>query len=412
MENKTNTTCGYSELSLEQESFLKNYAWWVEMCGNLFIGVLGVILNSIAVIVLSTSTMRNNFFNRLLICLAIFDNLYLFCELSELFRLRYYTFVQQHMFANFIYPVRSVFLCSSIYMTVALTLERYHAITSPVQYRARGTTNMTSRLLRYMVPVLAFSIVYYIPKLLDLNVDEITQCTGNNVTTAMEGAQEVAYDNRDNDNCTIEYSLTPTELRMNHHYVLWYINISNLILTAFIPLGVLMYLNCKIYLSLNQFIQRQPSSGTGSSRRQQLTDVKKTFILFSIVAIFVICHSLRIILNIDEFFNLTTFKEEQEKGCDGVKFWAQVIVPLNQLLIIINASANFFIYVFFDKGFQQVLQQALACIIKSERQGHNKLNNGHEQNTRRGTLINNATNEMELSVMNGNGNDRTDSDNV
>ena len=152
-------------------------------------------------------------------------------------------------------------------------------------------------------------------------------------------------------------------------------------------------------MSLNQFIQRQPSAGTGTSRRQTLTDVKKTFILFSIVAVFVICHSLRIILNVNEFFNLTTYKEEHEKGCDGVKFWAQVIVPLNQLLVIINASANFFIYVFFDKGFQQVLQQ--ACIIRSERHGH-ELNNGLQSTTTRGTLKHNATNEIELSVMNGN----------
>jgi hypothetical protein len=228
------------------------------------------------------------------------------------------------------------------------------------------------------------------------------------VTAAVDDAQEVTRDNRYNNNCTIEYSLMPTDLRMDHHYVLWYMNISNLILTAFIPLGVLMYLNCKIYLSLNQFMQRQPSAGTNTSRRQQLTDVKKTFILFSIVAIFVICHSLRIILNVDEFLNLTTFKEEQEKGCDGVKFWAQVILPLNQLLIIINASANFFIYVFFDKGFQQVLQQVF--IIKSERQGHSKLNNGHEHTINRGTLMNNATNQIELSVMNGNGTDHQTGD--
>lgn len=399
MENKTNTTCGYTELSPEQDEFLKNYTWCVDMLGNLFVGVLGVVLNSITVIVLSTSTMRNNFFNRLLICLAVFDNLYLFCELSEVLRLRYYTFLQQHMFAYFIYPVRSVFLYSSIYMTVALTLERYHAIASPVQYRARGTTNMTSRLLRYVVPILALSVIYYIPKLLDMNVDEVTKCKGNNATTVVKDEPEFNQENRVKENCTTEYHLTPTPLRMEHYYVLWYINISNLILTAFIPLGVLICLNCKIYLSLNQFIQRQPSAGTRTSRRQRLTDVKKTFILFSIVAVFVICHSLRIILNVNEFFNLTTYKEEHEKGCDGVKFWAQVIVPLNQLLVIINASANFFIYVFFDKGFQQVLQQ--VCIIKSERHGHT-LNNGLQSTTTRVTLKHNATNEIELSVMNGN----------
>ena len=98
--------------------------------------------------------------------------------------------------------------------------------------------------------------------------------------------------------------------------------------------------NCKIYSSLSQFIQRQPSAQSADqrnkARRQQTNDVKKVFILFSIVIIFVLCHSIRVILNIDEFINLTRFKEEREKGCDGVNFWAQVIVPINQLLIILN----------------------------------------------------------------------------
>ena len=131
---------------------------------------------------------------------------------------------------------------------------------------------------------------------------------------------------------------------------------------------MLTYLNCRIYSSLNQFVARQPSvnasQSTSSARRQQTNDVKKVFILFSIVIIFVLCHSIRVILNIDEFINLTRFKEEREKGCDGVNFWAQVIVPINQLLIILNSSANFFIYVFWDKDFQQVLKQ--ACILRKE----------------------------------------------
>ena len=395
MDNGNNTTCSYTELSPAEGDFLDTYTWWVEMFGNLFIGIVGVILNFITMVVLSTSSMRNNFFNRLLICLAIFDNLYLFCEISEVFRLWHYTFAQQHVFAKFVYPIRSVFLCCSIYMTIALTLERYQAITSPIEYRARGSYNMTRRLLTYVMPVLVTSLFYYAPKFFDLEVVEEVMC---NAIDHSADVSDLNDETNISNNCTLEYALTPSTLRTNHHYVLWYINISNMLLTAFIPVGILIYLNCKIYLSLNNFIQRQPSmSGThepiGVCRRQQMVDVKKTFILFSIVAVFVLCHSLRFILNVDEFLNLTTFIEEQENGCDNPKFWDSVLVPLNQILIIINASAHFFIYVFFDHGFQHVLQQIF--IIKTEIQQH-KITIGNNNG-------NQGTENVELHLINNNG---------
>lgn len=291
-------------------------------------------------------------------------------------------------------------------MTIALTLERYQAITSPVQYRARGNYNMTKRLLTYVMPVLVISFVYYTPKFLDLEVVEMTECSPINPYTDFS---EVNDGVDGPTNCTLEYVLSPSTLRTNHHYVLWYINISNLLLTAFIPVGILIYLNCKIYLSLNKFIQRQPSMSNtgqlesmGSCRRQQMVDVKKTFILFSIVAVFVLCHSLRFILNVDEFLNLTQFIEEQEKGCNNPKFWDQILVPLNQILIIINASAHFFIYVFFDHGFQHVLKHIF--IIKSEIQSH-KVTLGTHPGIQRITPPgnNNTTEAIELGLIQNNG---------
>ena len=176
MGTQVNATCGHPELSKQQDTFLTNCRWWVEICGNLPVGVVGVILNCITLIVLSSPTMRTNFFNRILICLAFFDNCYLLCEISEVFRHRYYTYLQQHVFVSFVYPFRSIFMCSSMYMTVSLTLERYRAITSPMEYRLRGTTAMGKRLLYYVMPVMTFSFIYYTPKFLDLNVNEVVKC--------------------------------------------------------------------------------------------------------------------------------------------------------------------------------------------------------------------------------------------
>ena len=345
MESKTNITCDHSERSLIQGEFLKHFVWWVEMCGNFPVSLIGVVLNSVAVVVLSSSIMRNNFFNRLLICLAIIDNIYLLCEMSEVFRHLYRTYEQQYVLVSFVYPVRSVFMTSSIYMTVSLALERYHAITSPMEYRTRGTSDMTKRLFYYVLPVFAFTCIYYSPKFCDLNIDKILNCKNGSTINVVNRTQEYIETAIAERNCTISYPLIPTKLRVDPNYMFWYINVSNLILTALIPLCVLIYLNAKTYSALSQFIQRQPSSQSSSEQRnkdqrQQTNDVKKVFILFSIVGLFILCHSLRIILNIDEFINLSRFKEEQKKGCNGVKFWPLVVVPINQLLIIINASAH------------------------------------------------------------------------
>ena len=379
MDERHNSSCKDIKLSPEDIEFIDKYAWWVEIFSNLFVGVIGVFLNFITIIVLSSSTMRKNFFNRLLICLAVFDNLYLFCEISEVFRAQYYTFAQQHAFARFVYPIRSIFMCASIYINIALTLERYQAIAFPVQYRARSATDMTRRLLTNLIPILVVCVVYYTPKFFDLKVSESLECKSNRSTT---DTSEEKNNITSATNCTLQYYLTPTAQRTNHHYVLWYLNISNLLITAFIPVGILIYLITKIYLSFKKFLQRQPSRKpspklTRRNRRQQFTrrqalinldsttcygrekmvDVKKTFILFSIVFVFLFCHSLRFILNIDEFLRRAHFKEDQQSKCDGLYFWEQILIPLNQLLLIINPSAHFFIYVFFDQGFQMEISK-------------------------------------------------------
>ena len=168
----------------------------------------------------------------------------------------------------------------------------------------------------------------------------------------------------------------------------------------------MLYLNSRIYASLKSFRQRQPSqnanSSTGRERRNQANDVKKTFILFSIVIIFVLCHTLRIILNVDEFLNLTRFKEIRDKGCNtDSKEWVQIAVPINQLLIIFNSSGNFFIYSFFDPAFQKVLRQGLLIRRRGD-EGHRVIIDSRQGNVNRiNTNSNIKQNDtMELSNMN------------
>ena len=89
-----NISCDQFEISQKQEAFIRDFEWIVQVFGNLPVGIIGLLLNLVALVVLFTSSMRNNLFNRLLICLAITDTLFLSCEITEVFRHRYYYFIQ------------------------------------------------------------------------------------------------------------------------------------------------------------------------------------------------------------------------------------------------------------------------------------------------------------------------------
>ena len=67
------------------EAERKNYekfAWWVEGIGQTTVGGIGFLANCVAIPILCSKEM-SSIFNRLLTCLAIFDNTYLICSLVE-----------------------------------------------------------------------------------------------------------------------------------------------------------------------------------------------------------------------------------------------------------------------------------------------------------------------------------------
>ena len=413
MGNETNFSCNITHFSPEENRHFQNYSWWVETMGNLCCGCIGVFLNLITIHVFSSPALRKNFFNRLLICLAIFDTLYITCEISEVFRHRHNTFLQQSIFVNFVFPIRNIFMFSSVYMTVVLAFERYQAITNPMQYRIRGVrSSLNKELLTHVLPGVIFAVIYYIPRFFELNVEEIGKdCTNftNMTSISVNDSAEEAINIATKGTCTPKYIVVPTNLRRNHIYVFWYLIASNLTLTALIPFLALSFLNCKIISSLKKVSERKKSLRTKKSTASTDalcspnnnptshldTDMKKTFILFSIVALFVICHSLRVAFNIDEFiYRMRQLANSQ--FCRSPRIWTRYLGPFNQLFIILNSSLNFFIYTVFDNGFQGTLRSSLK--LKSHVQNEQNENTEGTRLTRNARII--VNNQIELSDMN------------
>ena len=70
----------------EQWKLYETISWWFEGCGSIIIGLMGIIFNLTTINVLFGSDLASSFFNWLLVCLAIFDNLFLLTGILEAFR--------------------------------------------------------------------------------------------------------------------------------------------------------------------------------------------------------------------------------------------------------------------------------------------------------------------------------------
>ena len=369
MENNTSIECEEG-LSETQRHAIDALSWWLDVVAYFVMGLIGIMLNTISMKVLLAPTMWNNFFNRLLMFLSAYNSVFILCGLLELFRRWQHSSFQQYLFTVFVYPLRSMVMCSSIYTTIALTLERYQAITSPIQYRNRGVNlSLGKRLFVYIIPIMLFSFAYYFPKFFDLYIEEVQVCSQNvseNVIPNLATEDEV-------DNCQTKYKIFPTSLRTNRQYIFWYLNVSNLVVTCLIPIGLLVFLNCRIASCLKQYRLRRyiqtthvnasdaTSLNASTRSRQKINiDVKQTFMLFSIVILFVLCHSLRIIMNTAEFLNFKKLDTEREKGCDGIGFWQHISLPISEFLLLFNSSAHFFVYMVFDKTFKKLLRDCFC----------------------------------------------------
>ena len=358
------------EITDSQWAFYHVFAWWIEGIAMLLIGCIGIFFNFLTITVLLVGELAGNFFNWLLVALAVCDSLLLLNGNLETFR-NYLgtTEFHKYMFVFVLYPFRSICLCISIYITIMLALERYNALVKPMVTHHRRdlrSKNHTlkdhislhwTRLLKYTGPIIVLSTLFFTPKWLELEIENHEVCSGNKTKS-----------------CSYEYEIIVTHLRSNNYYNLWYINIANLVVTAAVPFISLAYLNLNIYFEFKQYIDRQSLSKAATSsitvnqlqkkfRKREKDLVQQTMILFSIVVLFVLFHTLRIVLNVEEFLTLEKRKRAKETGCEWLQYWTIIAAPLSHLLLQINSSINFVIYCYFNRSFRYELSSLLNRVV-------------------------------------------------
>ena len=354
----------HSDYIMEQIEF------WVEGVLSTIVGTVGV-LGNISALSYFRKRLRGpqSTFYGLMIALAIYDLIIIISLIplmsipnfsSEFGKSRFY----QNFMATWTLFIAHVGLEGSIYLTMAISIERYLVICHPLRYRISSWPTKA-----FVIPIACFSIIYSAPKLyevetrvvhqlnhvvnytkeeeipkqclLQLNLEQQQQqqhVYESYQTCALwfrikfgSGAKDVAVP----DNCTharlkdlldklltsTTISIVPTQLRQNPCYYQIYIVWLNVIFNGIGPFLVLIILNAFIlrHLVLNERrgSSRRTSPGSSSGlrihhhenqKRKRETKVAMAKVSLAIVFVFIICHSIRWIPNVYEFFWVRLYK--------------------------------------------------------------------------------------------------------
>lgn len=301
--------------------YLELYSFIVNGILLNFIGFLGIFGNIISMIILSRPQMRSSI-NCLLIGLARIDTALIITSIL-LFGLpgiypytgllfTYYYKVLPHIIPV-VYPLATIVQTSSAYLTLTVSLERFVAVCHPLRARSLCTCG---RARIYVVAIIVFSLVYNFPRFWEAIIHS-GKYPDTNITV---------------------YCAMPSEMRSNEIYMTVYVHWCYFIFLYLIPFFSLAVLNLAIYrqiLKANR--ERQRLS------RLQRCEIGLATMLMCVVAVFFVCNLLPLVVNIIE-----VFKIDVDNGI------FELLVKTSNLLVTINSSVNFVIYVIFGEKFKRL----------------------------------------------------------
>ena len=201
--------------------------FWAEGVASTVVAIFGLMGNLISIWVLSDDELRSSAFNRLLLALAIIDCMFILPG-TIIYTAKAFSWQADwynRSFPVFLYPFTEIALCSSIYMTVAIAVERYIGLCRPFQ-RLSGSCSAKI----YITPVVLVAIALNIPKFFE---------------------SETTYRTNKENNTTVT-SIGVTSLRTHPDYITYYWMWTRLFITCVIPFILLALLNSKIYLAIRK----------------------------------------------------------------------------------------------------------------------------------------------------------------
>ena len=218
-----------------------------------------------------------------------------------------------------------------------------------------NTEAQVKRFLKYLIPVLGFSLIVNSPKFLELKV------IYNNSTDNLE--------------------IVATTLRKDPIYVFYYIGITLFIATLIVPFATVLYFNVRtfriIYIrrknqnSANDNMQQTNNGEIGNQlvlrthltlQEEKHTSEEKLFIIFfSISLLFLICQLPRLITNLQEAVFAKEMNECKKAGYHEFPLWTYPLIHISRLFLTINSSINSAIYCLFSSKYRAQAKKSFTC---------------------------------------------------
>ena len=241
-------------------------------------------------------------------------------------------------FPFIIYPITNISLCGTIFMTVAITIERFLGICYPLHLPPQNR-----KAWYYVLPVTLLSILLNLPKFLECEIDWVKD------DISVLFSPEEIYSN------ATRYEHHPiyraTDLRKNSNYIKYYTTYCRIIFTVIIPLFALVTINLKIIAELSK-LKFKPFG----SQRKLWKEVNMFMVLLSIVIIFICCNTPRTIIDIWEFYHLENIVNCNESQSPFFpEKWIECLTHISHFTVILNSSINFLVYCVVGHNFRKQL---------------------------------------------------------
>lgn len=305
-----------SDDAYNNTSNMNFFEFWINGVLINFVGIFGIFGNILSMVILSRPQMRSSI-NYLLIGLARCDTVLIITSML-LFGipaiypytgyLFYYYYNIYPNISPYLFPIAMSAQTASVYLTLTVTLERFVAVCHPLRARALCTYG---RAKIYVIIILIFAVLYNLPRLFEVNIKEGIHMDG-----------------------TIVYCVIASNLRSKEMYIQIYIHWLYLVFIYFIPFLSLSILNAMIYKQVRK----------ANRERQRLSRMEKREIglatmLLCVVIVFLMCNILALVINVLEaFYNSIN----------------DYLVKTSNMLVTINSSVNFIIYVIFGEKFKRI----------------------------------------------------------
>ncbi|KAK0081602.1 hypothetical protein PV325_011873 [Microctonus aethiopoides] len=281
------------------------------------VGIFGLFGNIISMIILSRPQMKSSI-NYLLIGLARCDTILIitavllhglpaiYAYTGLLFTYKFETYPR---IVRYLYPLSCTAQMVTVYLTLTVTMERYVAVCHPLRARSLCTYG---RARIAVICIIIVSILYNLPKFWEVDLEE-----------------EIHWKY----NVTI-YCVVPAILRSNDLYITIYVNWMYFFVYYAFPFVALVVFNVAIYRRV-----RKANRDLQQLSRHQRREINLATMLLCVVIVFIVCNVLPLASNVFEKFQVLP------------PAW---LVQAGNLLVTINSSINFIVYVIFGRNFKRL----------------------------------------------------------